>query len=205
MNESESHPSYGHITIGRQSSNRERLFGTAANGHNCITIEISEATFEHDPQTGSCYIHPAKRVIEVTMSPLQFAEVIGNLNCAEGQACTITWREGKGHIHPPDKSTTRLDILADNFRRNMCALGKECDEFLVMARALKEKANVNKGDREAFVKLAEGLVAKITATTPYIAEQFTDVVERMVAETKLDKCAPSSSSAPPSSLPSTAC
>lgn len=205
MNESKSHPSYGHITIGRQSSNRERLFGTASNGHNTISIEISEATFEHDPDSGMCYVHPAKRILEVSMSPLQFAEAIASLNCAEGQACTITWREGKGFIKTDDEPTTKREILARVFEKAMRDLDKDCVQFVDRAKALRDKANVNKGDREEFVKLAESLVAVITRTVPYVASQFTDVVERILAEAKADQsCAPSSSSAPPSSSPSTA-
>lgn len=183
--QSETHPSYGHISVKRQSSNRPNLFGTVASGYNSITLEISEAAFQHE-ETRGCYITPVKRLIEVTMSPLQFAELIGSLNCAEGQPCTITWREGIGHIKPSEKYTTRLGLLTESFTREMAKLGQDCQEILHMARTLKDKPHINKSDREDFVKLAEQMVAKITMQTPHISKEFSEVIEKMRAEAKLN-------------------
>jgi hypothetical protein len=155
------HPSFGHITVARQSSNRAELFGASGRNHNCISIEISDASVDVDDEDGTYFINARKRILEVAMTPLQFAQAMASLNCSEGSPCTITWRDGK-FLSPPEKITTRLDHVVNCFQEEMVALGKECDQFLEQARALREKANVNKGDREQFVKLAEGLVAKIT-------------------------------------------
>lgn len=182
------HPTFGHITFSRQSSNRDRLFGASGHNHNCISIEISEARVDVDDGEGTYFINAEKRILEVALSPLQFAEAISALNCSEGSPCTITWRDGK-FLPPPDGETTRREHIEETFRQEMIELGKGCDEFLTQARALREKANVNKGDREQFVKLAEGLVNKITATTPYIMGRFTEVVEEMLSETKVDSAA----------------
>jgi hypothetical protein len=183
------HPSFGHVTIGRQSSNRDRLFGAAGSNHNCISIEISDATVDVDEAEGSYFINARKRILEIAMTPLQFAEAIASLNCSEGSPCTITWRDGKFLSAPDEPPTTRLEHVEKQFQHEMIELGKECDEFLATARALREKANVNKGDREQFVKLAEGLVNKITATTPYLMKRFTECVEDLMCEIKVDSSA----------------
>jgi hypothetical protein len=193
MDKTHTHPAFGHLSISRQSSSHNRLFGASGPCYNCVTIQISEASLNTDQDSGRCTIWPTNHILEVTLSPLQFAEAVATLNCSEGTACTITRRDGK-IIPAPDQSTTRRQMVEDSFRKNMVDLGRECDEFLERARALKEKPNVNKGDREEFVKLAEGLVAKITATTPYVVSQFTEVVERMLTEIKVDLPAPSSGS-----------
>jgi hypothetical protein len=179
------HPTFGVITVGRQISNRECLFGAVEAPGQCVSITISRAVLEHHRDSHRTHVYPANRLIEILLSPLQFAQLLTGTQ--DGSACTITWFEGKFHAGPEKPPTTRLAHLHHDFEAEMRQVGKGCDEFLEQARRLRDKTTVGKADRAAFVDLAEGLVAKITATTPHIASRMAEVIEQMKAELAMNE------------------
>lgn len=180
------HPAFGHIMANRQSSNRDRLFGTVTQGYNCVSLCISTATYEHNPETGQCFINPDKRLIEVVMSPLQFTEMITGMNMREGAACTINWFGGK-LLTMPDEETSPGGILADQFKADIDDMSRECDALVAKAKAFQDKPNIGKGDRAEFAKLAENLVGMVRSRIPYLSEKYAAITERMKTAILADK------------------
>ncbi len=186
------HPSYGVATISRQTNSSRRLFGSSDSGPDYINLEISTARLVHYP--GALIAQPLsdQRLITVNMSVLQFTELIA-CHGGTGVPCTITWHKGE-LIQEPPEPTTRREIIEKAFEKEMQHLGRDCDALLAQARTLSQKPNVNKGDREALVKFAESLVSRLTAKTPYVISHFTETIELMCAETKINSAA---TTAPP--------
>lgn len=175
-------PAYGHITINRQNGSRDRLFGVSGTVYNYVSVTVSTADLMTDVGDGSYRVRPRARILEFILSPLQLAEAISTMNCGEGTPCTLVWREGMGDVPPVDEPTTRCELIEAKFRADMLALARNCDEFLTLARALRDKPTITKSDRELFVKTAENLVKYLHDAAPYAASEFTATVERMLAE-----------------------
>jgi hypothetical protein len=188
MNAPKTHPAYGHISINRQHANRESLFGTSVAGYNCVSLCISTATYDPDAVNRGCAYTVDKRLIEVVMSPYQFAEMVACMNQHEGSPCTINWLDGK-FIKMPEAETSFGGNVVEQFQLSMTALTAECEELVGKARALQEKPSISKADRAEFTALAEGIVGHVKIHIPHLAEQFAEVVERMKAEVHADQAA----------------
>ena len=82
-----SHPCFGMIRISRQSGGDGRkLFGSEIETNNTIAITISEANVTQDLGRNWYYDHTI--LTEISMSPVQYAELISNPN-TQGSPCTI--------------------------------------------------------------------------------------------------------------------
>ena len=181
------HPSFAIVTAARCSGQESHLFGSATPGYNHVCIEVSEASTEFNPQLGIQSYHAGKRVLSLKMSRLQFAELVTGVSGGEGIPCTIDWRNGE-RIAPPPVISSVLEQIETDFRDDMDAvIHSKCDDLLDKARELRTKINVNKGDRDEFVKLAETLVAQIATASPYALHRFSAAVERMTAELKASR------------------
>ena len=82
----EKHPCFGKIKISKQQGQSE-FFGSNVTHHGGVLIEICRASYErslsHD------WVYSDETLIEVRMSPLQFAEMITSAMNTDGVPCTI--------------------------------------------------------------------------------------------------------------------
>lgn len=177
------HPSFGVVSFGKVSG-RDRSFGASGYYGQMIRLTVSTATLEKSKNSYDTTVYPLKQVIEVEMTALQFATAISVIG--GDVPCTIVWRDGK-RIPPSDELTTRRELIEEDFKRHQESLAAECDEFVAEAKALQAKANIGKGDRERFVKLAESLRDQIKNHQPHVASKFTDLVQDMLAEVEVSK------------------
>lgn len=177
------HPSFGIVSISRVSGTHN-FFGASGYYGQSVCITISEATIRRDGERHKFDTYPRRRLIEVQMTPLQFAMAI-SATAAEDTPCTLTWRDGAFTKPPEDHVTTRREALEEEFRAEMAKVADECQGILGQAKTLVDKPTVNKGDRQSFVTVAESLVAHIKSTVPFLVTRFTDVVQDMLAEVKV--------------------
>lgn len=180
-----SHPSFALISVARSTGTSERVFGSTMPVHSRVSLEISEAEMVQDPMTKKRYYHERKRILSLTLTPLQFAQLFCSLNHGNGVPCTINHRDGK-QIEPYDQETTLREEIVEKFRLQMCDLTEGCVKLLTIAKELQAKPNVNKADRAEFSTLAENPISIFNAQVPYLAEQFSLALEHMEAELKSD-------------------
>src|SRR5690348_14260776 len=93
------HPSYGVCLAHRVSGGRDVLFGSNIRHSHTVRLTISRAS--KDWHLHEDWIHQEKELIEVEFSPVQWAELITNMNVCPGAPCTIRFIKGEGEVEPP--------------------------------------------------------------------------------------------------------
>lgn len=179
-----SHPAYGHIYIGRQHGPNRHLFGAVGPTCNSISIEISQVEISKRETDEEEVSLPSRRLIAVSMSELQFAELLGTLNYG-GTACTITYLLNE-RIPDIPEPTSPLEVIRARFQAEMRTLNADCAALCARARELQEKPTVTKGDRTEFTKIAENMALKITSVQPYIVGKFAEAASEIMAHLKMD-------------------
>lgn len=104
----ETHPSYAQLQISRVTSGkRVPLYGTSNQCRETIRISISKSELNRD--LNRSWHFPKEELIEVEMSPSQFAEAITSLNLGGGTTVTI-----KRMMLGSKLTDEKLDEIADS-------------------------------------------------------------------------------------------
>jgi hypothetical protein len=184
----EDHPSYGMIGISRFTCTPPmNLFGSSVKHHAAISLRINKAHKRRSLSADRYFTDDT--LVEITLSAAQFAEMVATPNVGDGIPCTLDYLNPKmstlavGKISPCPEENER-QMVHDDFKREMRNLADGLKDLVAQAAALHEKPSVTKGDREAFVKLADTLKCKIENSLPFIHAQFTEATERTVADAK---------------------
>jgi hypothetical protein len=137
------HPSFGMISVGRVSG-RVDLFGSSVTHDHFIRIRVAAGVKEQ--KYGRDWYHGRREILEVDLTPAQFAEMITN-SSGSGVPCTIRAREGKPveQFEREDDPRTTVHI-----RDEMLRMGKETAtaladfeakvDAMIAAKAITRKA-----------------------------------------------------------------
>jgi hypothetical protein len=180
------HPSYGLIQFSHRQGS-PRLFASSLDRHyNYVTVSIKTATLRRS-DTGDRYDGPMHGdIVEVDLSAAQFAELLTTANMGCGTPCTIRRREGEQVPSPPD-----IDSQAENIRTEFEARAKEfAREILADSQAikkmLKEKASLNKGDREQISRFLGRVAQELEQNMPFLVEMYQEATEKVVTSAKAE-------------------
>ena len=177
------HPSYGVVTVHRATGNFDNLFQSDVGGNSGIVLEIKRAEV-FDSGLGDDHVQPREELIEVHLSPLQWAEVITSMNLGAGTPCTIHWFDGDHVEEPPreealaHRNARQFKEELDDLARFASAAGRRVEDIL--AKGGKMKA----GDRDALAEIFRKLTKTITDSGPFMMKQTEQAVNRMVADAK---------------------
>lgn len=186
--EKETHPSFGMIGFSRVSlsGTSKRLFGSHLEGHHsAITMRVYHGERRHTLSSDWFGTDGMLPIVEVVMSPAQFAEAITTMNVGDGVPCTIDRTERDGKIDPvPDTHETEQKKVHDGFR-------KDVEEMVAgLQSRRKEIATALKKSPKKVQKLVLGHVEKIfqevEANMPFVLTQFEEAAEKVVAEAKAE-------------------
>lgn len=177
------HDSYGAISLSRMSSTGMNLFGSSINNTSPIALRINEA--EEDESYGSTKHRQGKRIIEVYMSPNQYAELITTMSLSEGVPCTINWMQGKGSIENPPRINKR-EVTERFVKETLGDLLEKLHDIQEFASLLKKKSSVSKKDREKLSFDLRILEEHLESNIPFIEDIFREVMDKVVTEAKSD-------------------
>lgn len=177
------HPSYGMLKIARTRGGNPNLFGSSIPHDEKIEITISHGYVERD-LNNDWYHSKGRRIIEIEMSPSQFAEAITSLNMGSGIPCTILYEDGK-KIEACDFTDKRKQ-----FDNEMETKAKELYDVLNKLTAdteeiLNNKKSITKGDRETIQSGIDSLKQEILFNLPFMLEQFQEQMDKTVVEAKM--------------------
>lgn len=177
----ESHPSYGMIGISRVTGSDNSLFGSSIKHGTVIRIRIRPAHYKRDLCNDRHY-SKEKSIVEVDLSPTQFAEFITSMNMGEGVPCTI--RQLNGQSGPAPKFQSKREQFVDEFKEHTDRVEDKLDDLLGFAQTLKDKASVSKADRQQLLNMINQVRQDIRADLPFVADQFNEQMEKTVHEAK---------------------
>ncbi len=180
MGDIERHESFGQLRVSKISGDID-LFESNIQGNGAVLIEISRAKI--DRHLNHNWIHSTEDLIEVYLSPLQWAEAITVAMNTSGVPCTINRFNKKKMSPPPIKDARKLiskelsEDLDTRFEKVNEAHGK-------LEIILSKSGSIKKTElRSIFETLTEGL-RHFESNANYTKKCFEESVERTVMDAK---------------------
>ena len=158
-------------------------FGTEVKTSHPIRLEISSAKESRDLSRN--WYFADKRIIEVEMSPIQWAEFLTSGNTT-GVPCTLKWLDGKGFISEPQETTIKEDYNKE-VEESFDKFGESFDK---VAKTLKEQIDTNKpmGKKALEELLREiGILKELaTGNIKFVKDSFKEDMSKIVTQAKAE-------------------
>ena len=158
-------------------------FGTEVKTSHPIRLEISTA--KESRELSHNWYFADKRIIEVEMSPIQWAEFLTSGNTT-GVPCTLNWLVGKGFMSEPQETKLKEDYNKEVDK----AFDKFGDSFDKVAKTLKEQIDTNKpmGKKalEELLREVEILKNLATGNIKFVKDSFKEDMSKIVTQAKAE-------------------
>ncbi|MFI5298209.1 MAG: hypothetical protein ACHREM_08940 [Polyangiales bacterium] len=183
------HESYGMVGLYRQTGGRERLFGSALPEHHSqVALRIQRGKRVHD-KIGHCDRYTAdgnEPIIEIVLSPAQYADMVSMMNVGNGVPCTI---RSIGHElleKPPPDESTEIQEARDGVQLSL-------ESRLASLRALREQLEVplskkalSGADRESIRSILDRAITEFASNVPFAVDQFHRAADRVTTAAKAE-------------------
>jgi len=183
LGKKESHESYGMIGCSRATSGKGHpLFGSSVLHSNSIILRIKRAVVER--HLNRDWYYGKEPLIEVELSPTQFAEMITSLNVGDGIPCTIRYTENKVRMEDPPEVKQRL-VFENEFKEDINHL-KELyeDKLHDVRKLLRKKGNLLKPEKAEIDNFLFELTRIIEDYMPFLQKSFNEAMDKTVMEAK---------------------
>lgn len=176
------HESFGLVHFARTtSSGGQTLFGSSIAHSNTVRLSISEAKIHRNLNYD--WYSSKGALIEVEMSPSQFAEAITSLNVGEGVPCTIRWKRGEGYIKGRKLETKRAQFERE-FERDVKNITDLTAKLTKEMNVILAKPNIVKADRERLRAIGTEIERETRSSLPFVASMFNEQMDKTVLEAK---------------------
>ena len=180
----EKHPSYGMVGFSRITHGGARggtnLFGSSLSHHHTIALRIKQATKIRSLNEDRYY--GDETIIEVEMSPAQFAEAITTLNVGDGVPCTVRRIGKQGVENCPETSMRQL--FEAEFEDACVETSDIAFNLIKKAEALLDQKTVKVSDRKELLELLRKISINLRSNLPFIGTQFNEAMDKVVTDAK---------------------
>lgn len=179
------HPSFGLISVNNTQvgGGGTQLFGSETFNNSYVSIKIKECEVTQD--LGKNWYFGKKILTEVSMTPVQYAEMISNPNTT-GVPCTIKSTESKGRIESKQLRTiveftkSEVERAAIDIKSQALNLSREVGDIL------SKKGTLKVSDKDAIRKLVNSLVRDVNSNLKFQEKCVMESIERASMEAKAD-------------------
>ncbi len=180
----ETHESYGLLQISRTSCQPAQVvFGSSIKTGNPIRLRVHRAEKHRDLHRE--WYHDKETIVEIEMSPAQFAEAITTLNVGVGVPCTIRYVDSKRMDKCPDEGVNEL--FNDEFKEDIRDVAATLTELQTEAkRILGAPGTVKKADKTALLSRIYHAEQMVRSNMPFVHEQFTRAMDKTVQQGKAE-------------------
>jgi hypothetical protein len=178
----EEHPTYGLVGFSRVSHGPKgiNLFGSSISHHTTISLRICRA--EKQRSLSRDWYFGKARLIEVSMSPTQFAEAITCMNVGDGVPCTLQNVSGKDQGECPE--INQRQIFTDEIKEDVKKAMVDATALARQAREVLLKKNPTVSDRKQVIEMLDKLEQHIISNMPFVHKQFDEAMDKTVNEAK---------------------
>lgn len=182
----ESHESYGLIQINRTHSTAARLFGSSMPHSHFFSMRISRARrlmreFGEDFHTDG-----GVPIVEITLSPAQFVEMITSQNIGQGVPCTIEYVDGVAMDPVPKGAGSEIKLTVDLFRRELEALMGQLKTADAQVAEILAKKSLTKDDKEQIRKIVHRVNRLMNDNAPFAMKLMGEHTEKLIAKGKAE-------------------
>jgi len=183
----ETHPSFGVIGWSRQTTMGggpgANLFGSDLKHGNLISVHISQASRDRD--LSKSWIFEDEKLVEVIMSPSQFADFLTTPNMGTGIPCTILHKESAKNIEYPGHPTEK-ELHGDEFRETLKGIEHQGREVTRRMKEMQVGGAIKKGEFNNLLHDIEMLVQDYQSNLPFVLESFERSMEKTVSAGKAE-------------------
>lgn len=180
--EIERHESYGLIGFSRVSSTGGRnFFGSSVKSSHYIELTIRHA---HRKRNLSQYWYsPEEEIVELRLSPNQFAELLTTMNVGSGVPCTIQYVGRTKMDECP--AIDQREKFEQEFTRDVKNANAKAKQLAADIAALFDtKGTIKQSDRTAVIEKLRMLMQEVENNMPFVQTQFNEAMDKTVAEAK---------------------
>jgi len=180
----ENHESFGLLQISRQSCRPAmNVFGSSVKTENPISLRIKRAV-KHRGLNRHWY-YSTEEIVEVIMSPAQFADAITTLNSGSGTPVTIRYVNRKEMESCPETSQTEL--FHEEFKNKIKDVVSDLTNLLKVSKeVLQSKGQVKVADKNKLHGLITKVEQEIRANMPFVHEQYMKAMDKTTSEAKAE-------------------
>lgn len=175
-------PDMGIITINKTTGGNPNLYGCSVPNHTKINIEIKhcEDSVGYD---GKIFRRPTNSIVSIELSPMQYADLITNLNQGIGTPCTLN-RLNDVHIereveqeNTNDLYNLEIDELIDD-KLNLN------NKLLEEIQRVSKKKSLSKADKESLLTLALNNAESFKRHSHFVISQINEIIKNKEYEAR---------------------
>ena len=179
-----SHPSFATIQV-CQTSGERQLFQSSVESPTAMRLTICAASVQRD--LSHDWVHSRTNLIEVVMTPAQWAELLSSTNRGSGVPCTLarTWKEGKYVTVPrPPSLENATDKVCRDFAEKIRKL--ELANPLETPEVKDALAKLPAKHRVAVEQAFNRTMCEIRSNLPFVMESFQEAADATVHQAKVE-------------------
>ena len=186
MKDYETHESWGMIGASHCSCNSREFFQSDVPCHNIISITVKQA--QKHRNLSRDWVMGEKTICEVHLTPMQWAEMLTNMNCGDGVPCTIRYTENKGLIDFKQEQY-KLDLVLEEINSTVDSGLSALNELQGNLQQLLADKKIS---RKAYEELTDNLRKAVNcldgSSIDYLKRSAKEEVEKMTVEAKANIC-----------------
>lgn len=180
----EQHESYGIVGLSRVTCGAAgggiNLFGSSIRQSEVIALRLATARVQRE--VGRNWYSADKHIIEVYLSPNQFAELVTHMNVGEGVPCTITRHQGR--MMQPCPEYNQGEKFERDFRNDVLRIMQRTHDLIADVKARFDKKNVGATDKKAILDELAMIQQDIEQNLPYVHSTFREAMDKTATEAK---------------------
>jgi hypothetical protein len=177
------HPAYGVIGISNISTGNYTLFGSNVKHSHFVSLRIKTA--ERHTDGNHDFIFGKQELIEVYLSPTQFAEMLTTSNCGDGVPCTISRRETNRDIPYIESQDTVITDSRKALQDRLDKITVRAKEMITKSEAMLEsKKPLTKADMKELNGYLYTIKQELNSNLSYVAKCFDEKMETTIAHAK---------------------
>lgn len=180
--EIDKHESYGMIGFSRVTSSGGRnFFGSSIRSSHYIELTIRRA--ERHRHLNQYWYHGREELVNLRLSPNQFADLLTSLNVGHGSPCTI---QHVGQVRTAEcPSVSQRQKYEAEFERDVAATITDAEALVAEIRqTLETKQSIGKPERASIAKKLDLMLGHIKNGLPFVQSQFNEAMDKTVTEAK---------------------
>ena len=178
------HESYGMVGLSRCSIGPPgmNLFGSSIRHSSAMILTVRRASKQRS--LNQEWYHGREEIVEIYLSPAQFAEFITTPNVGQGVPCTIT-HVGRERMEPCPEYNQR-QLFHDEFKESSNEALDEAKAIQVEIDGLLAQERIGKKEREHLRRRLAIFVDNLRANLPFVHSQFNEAMDKTVTEAKAE-------------------
>jgi len=181
------HPSMVLVGISRcnHGGKGASLFGSSIEHDTTICLTIKQASVERQLSNDWFHSTTTLPIIEIEMSPIQYAEMITNMNCGDGVPATLRQKDGVRFDYPTIH--TKAEQFKNEIKEDITGVLSNFNTAKTRANELlNDSKPLTKVEKQELNSLINSLDRLAQDHLPFMIDQFGRQMEKTVAEAKAE-------------------